>query len=272
MKTIYLLRHAKAVAAEEASTPDSDRPLHKDGKKEAKAMAKAFAAKVMLPDLLITSPAKRAVATARLFAKELGYKKKKIVRDEKLYTNDSAGMLNLVKELTDSADSVMIVGHNPAISEFAALLSQSVKDELASGGLLGIKFDARKWREIKQGEGEVIYNNFPDLQKKREARYQDYQAKLEDELSQAVSASLQKIHSGTADKLEKKIRKASRALAKKFVKRLRSDGVDIDLGNGKSRAAKTRASTGASQKSGGRKKSGTGKRNPKTQKRGGRKK
>lgn len=243
MKTIYLLRHAKAVTADDA-TPDIKRTLLKEGKNEAKDMAKEFSAKVMLPELLISSTAKRAVETARIFAKEVGYKKKKIIRNEKLYANDSAVILDLIKTLSDSADSVMIVGHNPSISQFAALLSQSFQDELPSCGLLGIKFNARKWREIKEGEGEMIYNSYPDLQKKRDKQYKEYRKELEDQLSETLSSSLKKIHSATAEKLEKKIRKSSRALAKKFVKQLQSDEVGIELENGKKQAAKKKTSSG----------------------------
>lgn len=260
MKTIFLLRHAKAGAAD-TSTPDIERALLKEGKGEAKAMAKEFTAKVMLPEFLITSTAKRAVQTASIFAKELGYKKKKVIRDEKLYANDSSVFMDLIKELSDSADSVMLVGHNPSISQFASFLSQSVKDELPSCGLLGIKFNARRWREIKKGQGEMVYNSYPDLQRKRDKKYKDYRKKLEDQLAATLSSSLKAVHSGVAEKLEKKVRKTSRALAKKFVKQLRSDEVDVDLEKVKTKMAKTKTPSGSSKSKprAAKKSSGSGK-------------
>ena len=89
MKTIYLVRYATAGKGKPKS-PDRKRVLSKKGKNEAVQMAKKLKKNGMLPDLLISSPAKRAIQTARVFAGIFKYPKDRIVLNKTLYEADKA--------------------------------------------------------------------------------------------------------------------------------------------------------------------------------------
>lgn len=82
MKTLFLIRHAKS-SWDDPNKDDFDRPLNERGKRNAPFMGKLLKKENILPDLIISSPAKRAIATAKIIADETGYPKNKIHTDSK---------------------------------------------------------------------------------------------------------------------------------------------------------------------------------------------
>ena len=95
MKTLFLVRHAKSSRNEPASQ-DKDRPLNNRGKRDAPKMGKRLAKREAIPDLILSSPAKRALKTAQLIAKKLDYKLQDIVVDERLYARRTISSDRLV--------------------------------------------------------------------------------------------------------------------------------------------------------------------------------
>src|SRR5450631_3680242 len=114
MKTLILVRHAKS-SWEDAALPDKERPLNERGKRDAPDMGKRLAKRDVKPELILSSPARRAFATAKIIAKSLGYKLKNIVVDDRLYPGAADEILNSIHRLDKQLDRVMIVGHNPAL-------------------------------------------------------------------------------------------------------------------------------------------------------------
>ena len=88
MKTLYLVRHAKS-SRHDPSLSDRDRPLDERGKQDAPKMGQRLAKRDVRPDLLLSSPAVRALTTAQLIAEEVGYKRKDIVVDDRLYASSA---------------------------------------------------------------------------------------------------------------------------------------------------------------------------------------
>src|SRR5436189_490239 len=84
MKTLFLIRHAKS-SWDDTALPDKDRPLNDRGKRDALKMGKRLAKRDVKPDLILSSPARRALRTAEVVAKKLDYKRKHIVGDDRLY-------------------------------------------------------------------------------------------------------------------------------------------------------------------------------------------
>ena len=84
MKTLFLIRHAKS-SRDAPAMPDEDRPLNDRGKREVQEMGRRFAERGVKPDLVISSPAVRALATAQAIAKMLDYTRKAIVVNDRLY-------------------------------------------------------------------------------------------------------------------------------------------------------------------------------------------
>src|SRR5258705_10067545 len=102
------------------SLRDLDRPLNERGLKDAPRMGKRLRERGVHPDLMVSSPAVRALATCRALARELGYPEEKIKIDKRLYHAAEEQLLTVIKECGKFQDPglVLIIGHNPGLTEF----------------------------------------------------------------------------------------------------------------------------------------------------------
>jgi phosphohistidine phosphatase len=95
MKTLFLIRHAKS-SWDDTALPDKDRPLANRGRRDAPKMGRRLAKREVKPDLILSSPARRALTTAEIIAKKLDYKLKNIVVDDRLYAGAVHGLLDVI--------------------------------------------------------------------------------------------------------------------------------------------------------------------------------
>lgn len=146
MKTLYLVRHAKA-SRDDPALADRDRPLNDRGERDAAAMAQRLAARGAGPERLLSSPAKRALATARYFAAAFGIVPQKIVVDDRLYAGSAGGLLAVIQSLDDRQRNVMLFGHNPEFSNLAGRLSGQFVD-LPTCGVAELRFDSARWADV----------------------------------------------------------------------------------------------------------------------------
>ena len=116
MKTITFVRHAKSSWAD-PDLKDFDRPLNSRGKSDAPEMGQRLAVNNIFPDLIITSPAKRAKATAFKIAKELNFPKSKIVEEMQLYLSSAKLICDVIKTVNDATKNLFVFGHNPDMHE-----------------------------------------------------------------------------------------------------------------------------------------------------------
>ncbi len=160
MKKLYLIRHAKSSWNSDA-TSDFDRPLAKRGKREAPLMAKVLHSKGIRPDLILSSPAKRAKKTAKIFAEVLGYPKSKIVYEEGIYEAMPDTLLRLVRSTDDRIHTLFLVGHNPGLTELANQSTPVHIDNLPTSGIFAVEFDVRSWSEVAPHSGTLLFFEFP---------------------------------------------------------------------------------------------------------------
>ena len=120
MKTLLIMRHAKSSWKEPASN-DHDRPLNKRGKNDAPRMAKLLREKQLRPELILTSSAKRARKTAATVAEMANCAGGSGVT-RALYMAEPEAYFRLLNDLPASYNCVLVVGHNPGIEEFLAVL------------------------------------------------------------------------------------------------------------------------------------------------------
>jgi phosphohistidine phosphatase len=146
MKTLILVRHAKS-SWEDAALPDKERPLNERGKRDAPDMGKRLAKRDVKPELILSSPARRAFATAKIIAKSLRYKLKNIVVDDRLYPGAADEILNSIHRLDKQLDRVMIVGHNPALADLAHRLSSEI-DRMPTCAVAKFRFDVKAWSMV----------------------------------------------------------------------------------------------------------------------------
>lgn len=161
-KTLYLVRHAKS-SWKHAELDDSERPLNKRGKRDAPMMGKILRERGEIPELLISSPAKRALSTAKLFAEELGYHKKNIIVNKDLYFADINNYLELIEETDDSLNKIMLFSHNPGITYFANYLSGSNIENIPTTGIVRIDLPVKSWKDIINTKGELMFFISPKM-------------------------------------------------------------------------------------------------------------
>lgn len=160
LKTLYIIRHAKS-SWDDPSLDDFSRPLNGRGEKDAPRMGKRLKERGVIPDLLLSSPATRAIKTCKAIAKVLEYPKERIVEEKKMYHANEATILSILSNIKDAHDVVLIFGHNPGLTEFAnVLLNQNIMNVPTAGVVAG-KLNIESWKSIKPGCGEMLFFDFP---------------------------------------------------------------------------------------------------------------
>jgi phosphohistidine phosphatase len=164
MKTLYLIRHAKS-SWEDITLNDFDRPLNDRGKKDAPLMGHVLKQQQILPDLMLSSPAKRAYSTGKKIAKAIGYSKKDIQTDKKIYHAEPNQILAIIQLLPESEHAVMLIGHNPGLTDLSNLLCRKHIDNIPTCGVVCIEFDVEKWNQIIPESGKFIFFDYPKKHK-----------------------------------------------------------------------------------------------------------
>jgi phosphohistidine phosphatase len=154
MKTLLLLRHAKA-SRDEPETPDHDRPLKSRGKEDAKRIGRQLRDAKLVPTLIVSSTARRALKTAAKVARQLEYSRA-IELTDRLYLATPQDHRAVACALPDAEDCVMLVGHNPGMSQFLSELAH-VQSELATSELAQIQMAIKRWSDLADGhQAELI--------------------------------------------------------------------------------------------------------------------
>jgi len=147
LKTLILIRHAKS-SWKDASLADRDRPLNKRGKRDAPEMGRRLAARGGAPDLIVSSPATRALATARVIAEAVGCPVDGIVEDERIYMASPAELLEAIRGLDDGHERVFLFGHNPGLTELVNELSEPALDNVPTCGVVELRLAADRWADL----------------------------------------------------------------------------------------------------------------------------
>ncbi len=147
MKTLYLIRHAKA-AQEEPGLADAKRPLIKTGIERTKKIVEYLLDNSVIFDLMIASHATRAMETAKLMAARMEYPEDKIMCDKRIYCNDLQAFFDILFGLDDSISDVAIVGHNPLITEFANYFLDDKIVSMPTSSVVCIEIDTDQWTQV----------------------------------------------------------------------------------------------------------------------------
>jgi len=159
-KTLYLVRHAKS-SWSDSSLTDKERPLNKRGKRTAPDMGRRLAQEDHQPDLVISSPARRAFSTAKIIARALSYEISEIIIDESLYFSGEGSMVKMLGGLDDRYQSAMIVGHNPAMTSLLNSLCDAGIYNMPTCAIAIVTFDTAFWSELSDVNGRLIGYDFP---------------------------------------------------------------------------------------------------------------
>jgi phosphohistidine phosphatase len=159
MKTLFLVRHAKS-SWDDPALPDEDRALNDRGRRDAPKMGKRLAKRDVVPDLILSSPARRALTTAKIIAKKLGYKLKNIEVDDRLYASTADDLLEVIRKLGDKRESVMLFGHNPELTELAHRLSGEIT-HMPTCAVAEFTYKTKSWSKIGKVEAAEVALDYP---------------------------------------------------------------------------------------------------------------
>jgi phosphohistidine phosphatase len=188
MKTIIIVRHAQAID-KRFGTPDRDRPLAPAGEKAAKKMARKLAGLGISPDLIVSSPADRALETAHVFAASLKYPVHRILIHSGLYDREGGDCWSeIVPEIHGEGNTLMLVGHNPGLEKLAEFLVRGFALPIPKAGYVRIQFQgARDWRGVQPGSGSVAGYDFPGRKKQElNVTQREVQARIMDGLQEYI--------------------------------------------------------------------------------------
>lgn len=158
MSELILLRHGKSDWG--AGTADAERPLSGRGRESARAMGRMITLIGRVPDLVLSSPARRARSTADLAA-EAGSWPSPIVEDERLCPGSARQVIEVVRERAGEMHRVLVVGHEPTLSQTAALLLGGASLRMATGAAACIEVDG--WETLGPEAGALLWMITPRL-------------------------------------------------------------------------------------------------------------
>lgn len=163
MPELYLMRHAKS-SWDQPGVKDHDRKLTEQGIERTKKIIQFLKLQKINFDLIISSTALRAKLTAQIIAEGLGYDKSKIQIEKCLYESDTESYYNVLELIPDETKTVLIVAHNPTISEMVERLIIAYSDQyLPTSGIAGLHIQSSNWAEIKKAEATRKFIIFPKM-------------------------------------------------------------------------------------------------------------
>ncbi len=158
MKHLILIRHAKAEYG--YLDDDFNRNLTKTGMEESKIIANQILLKKIIPDLIISSGANRALHTSKIISKIIRYSKD-IKVDNNIFEANYNDLLNIIKNIDDSINTLMITGHNPSLCDLTKYLSKKNIYTFPTCTMVSISFETKTWLFLKKEKLNFLI--YPDL-------------------------------------------------------------------------------------------------------------
>ena len=160
VKRLTLMRHAKS-SWDDPDLRDFDRPLNRRGERDAPRMGARLAERGWRPGLLVSSPARRARATARRIAREIGYPEAEIAFEADLYDATPRAILAVIQALPAEFEHVALVGHNPGLTDLHNRLADAHIDNIPTAGVVELELAVEAWTQVDAGSARLIDFDFP---------------------------------------------------------------------------------------------------------------
>lgn len=162
MKSILLVRHAKS-SWDDLTLPDKERPLNERGKRDAPEIAGRLLNRKVKIDAFVSSPAKRALKTAKIFLEKYNADKKNLYIKEDLYPASVSAFYKVIETLDDKWDQVALFSHNPGITEFANRLGVARIDEMPTCSVFAVHSNAKTWKDFQNASCEFWFFEYPKM-------------------------------------------------------------------------------------------------------------
>jgi len=162
MKVIYLIRHAKS-SWKDLSIQDFERPLNDRGKNDAPIIGKHLNQLGFNPDLIVCSPAKRTISTAKLICKNSSYEFKNVQTISSIYESTLQTLIELINNLSNNYKEITLIGHNPGITNLYNYLCDDDLVNIPTCGVVKIELEISQWNEIIKGIGIKKFFIYPKM-------------------------------------------------------------------------------------------------------------
>lgn len=159
MKTLYIMRHGKA--EEGYDKADYKRKLIPKGIKRSHKIAARLVDKKIKPDLILCSYSNRTKETAELMADFLNIPNEQIIESKEFYLAPVGVMMETFYAMDDAVSSILVVGHNPGLSELVTSLTGELIDWMPTSALIAVEIDTEKWKEIRNANSKISFSLFP---------------------------------------------------------------------------------------------------------------
>lgn len=160
MLRLSLVRHAKS-SWNDPELSDFERPLNERGRRDAPAMAQRLKHLHQRPELLLSSPALRAITTARIFARELGIAVESVQLSSSIYEAELDTLVELVRNLDPGIRHVLMFGHNPGFSELARWLARCPFQDMPTCAIVMLELSQPTWADLKRDCGQLVHYLYP---------------------------------------------------------------------------------------------------------------
>ena len=158
MKTLIIIRHSKS-SWKNINLSDQERPLNKRGNIDAQLISGFLSDVISHIDVLHCSSSKRTRKTAYYFLEKININHCKY--DDELYHIGSESLLKIIRNYNNDINSLMIIAHNPGLTNVVNLMTDLSLWNLPTTGMIGINFNIDSWSKINKDNGEVFCKKFP---------------------------------------------------------------------------------------------------------------
>ncbi len=163
MKTLIFIRHSKS-SWKNANLSDHERPLNKRGNNDARLISDFLSNIINTVDILHCSSSERTRETADYFIKKINFSN--CIYDDDLYHISSDNLLKIIRDYNNDIDSLMMIAHNPGLTNFVNLMTDLELWNLPTTGMVAINFNVDSWEMIDKTNGNVFCKKFPKELKK----------------------------------------------------------------------------------------------------------
>ena len=160
MKILTIVRHAKS-SWKNTSLSDKKRPLNRRGDRDAPLMGERIHEHGIRPSLIVSSPATRAWTTAKIIATAINYPREFLHKEDTLYLASLHEILDIVVAQDSGFNNLMLVGHNPGMTDFANFLVPGLTNNLPTAGVVSVQIDRDDWSLYERPATELLVHDWP---------------------------------------------------------------------------------------------------------------
>lgn len=160
MKQLIIVRHAKSDWGD-FNLKDFDRPLNHRGHKNAPEMVERLVAKSIKPDVIVSSPALRAITTAKYFATGWDFTADQLKTNPSIYESSAKTLLSVINGFDDEFEKIALFGHNPGLTDLVNYLTDEYLANMPTCSVAIIEFPFDEWKLISSDTGNLVLFDFP---------------------------------------------------------------------------------------------------------------